>query len=201
MERARFIAVQTIFYNINRRDCWAYVQAKAPWDIKRIVWEHEKDELFHDPRGGSDHLVLTSKEAIALGVSEASLSTAQPTPLLEAVLRGFTHAAMSQPWLGALTTSHFLERRNNSNLIPGGAFSERLREKMVSELGVARESLVSSNVHVEADIDHSDAVWEAIARSTKTACDYEVALEGGRTCVILDRAYRAALGHEIRQLP
>lgn len=82
IKRAQFVAVQMVFYNVNRRECWGYVQAKAPWDVKRVVWEHEKDELFHDPRGGTDHRALMSKEAIALGVSEADLAKAKPTPLI-----------------------------------------------------------------------------------------------------------------------
>jgi len=34
----------------NRRDCWAAVQSKAPLDVKRAIWEHEKDELIFDHR-------------------------------------------------------------------------------------------------------------------------------------------------------
>jgi len=200
MDRARFIAVETVFYNINRRDCWAHVQAKAPWEVKRVIWEHEKDELFFDPRGGSDHLALTSKEARALGVTEAELKAAQPTPLTAAVLRGFAHVAMTLPWLGALTSSHFLERRNNSDIIPGGGLSKRLRDKMVNELGVNQDLLISSNVHVAADVDHSDLIWSAIAGGVKNECDYQAVLEGARACASLDRAYRAAVGHHIRTL-
>lgn len=200
MERARFVALQMVFYNVNRRDCWAYVQAKAPWSIKRAIWEHEKDELHHDPRGGSDHLALMSKEARALGVTEEELTTARPIPLVDAVMQGWAHAAMTLPWLGALVASHFLERRNNSDLIPGGGLSKRFRDKMVRELNVPESSLIASNVHIEADVDHSDAIWEAIAEAVTDEYSYQTALEGGRACAILDRAFRAALGLHIRTM-
>jgi hypothetical protein len=35
------------FYASNRRDCWAFVAGKAPLDVKRAIWAHEKDELIH----------------------------------------------------------------------------------------------------------------------------------------------------------
>lgn len=192
---ARFVAIQMTFYNVNRRDCWAYAQAKAPWPVKRAIWEHEKDELYFDPRGGSDHRALMSKQAQALGISPAELAVAEPTPLVAAALMGWCHAAATLPWLGSLVVSHFLERRNNSELIPGGGFSKRMRDKLVSEVGIAPDALVSSNVHVAADVDHSDSIWAVIAEAVTDEASYGVAFEGARTSAVLDRAFRAALAH------
>lgn len=200
MKRAQHVAVQFVFYNVNRRDCWAYVQAKAPWDVKRVIWEHEKDELFHDPRGGSDHRALMSKEAIALGVSEADLAKAAPSPLIAATLMAFSHAASTLPWLGAMAASHFLERRNNGKLMRGGGFSARFREKMVKELKIDPGVLISSNVHVEADMDHSDSIWDSISANIVDDYSYQTALQGAQMCSTLDRAFRAAVAHEIRQI-
>ena len=44
------------YYGANRRDCWAFVSGKAPLDVKRAIWEHEKDELIHDARMGRAHV-------------------------------------------------------------------------------------------------------------------------------------------------
>ena len=145
LKRAQFIAIQMVFYNVNRRETWAYVQAKGPWDIKRIIWEHEQDELYLDPRGGTDHRALMSKEAMALGVSEAELAKAQPTPLIQATLMAFSNGASNLSWLGAMAFCHFLERRNNGRLMRGGGFSARFREKMVRELKIDSSLLISSN--------------------------------------------------------
>ena len=142
-----------------------------------------------------------AKEALALGVTPQDLRAAEPTPLLDAVLRGFCHAAATLPWLGALTASHFLERRNNSELIPGGGYSKRFRDKLVNELHLKSEILVNSNVHIEADVDHSDAIWECIAAAVTDEYAYETAMAGARTCAILDRAYRGACGFHLRSLP
>ncbi len=43
-------------YIKSRRDCWGAAAVKAPLDVKRAIWEHEKDELIYDPRMGSAHL-------------------------------------------------------------------------------------------------------------------------------------------------
>jgi hypothetical protein len=195
LERARFIALQFVLYNVNRRDCWAFVQARAPWDVKRIVWQHEQDELYHDPRGGADHRVLMAKEAIALGASEAEVVAAEPTPLLHAAQLAFIHIAENQPWLGALVSSHFLERRNNSDLMKGGGYSARWRKRCVDELGIDPKGLISSNVHVEADVDHSVSIWAAIAAHVADEESYNIALRGAKACALIDRAYRAALAH------
>lgn len=200
LKRAQYVATQMVFYNVNRREGWAFVQAKAPWNVKRLIWEHEKDELYHDPRGGADHRALMSKEAIALGVSEAELAKARPSPLIQSILMAFNSASSSLPWLGAMTFAHFLERRNNSKLMRGGGFSARFRDKMVKELKIDPSLLISSNVHVEADVDHSDSIWDAIAASVDDEYTYRIALEGAETCAVVDRAFRVALAYEMRQI-
>jgi hypothetical protein len=104
----------------------------------------------------------------------------------------------SDPWLAALTGSHFLERRNNSDIIPGGAMSKRWRDKIVRELGVPSESLRSSNVHIVADVDHSDAIWDAVRSAICSDYDYQTALTGARKAARIDRAFRGALALEMR---
>ena len=51
------------YYASNRRDCWAMVMGKAPLDVKRAIWEHEKDELIHDPRIGRAHVIEADLQA------------------------------------------------------------------------------------------------------------------------------------------
>ena len=198
LERARFVAIQMVFYNNNRREGWAHIQARAPWDVKRTIWQHEQDELFHDPRADSDHRALMSKQAIALGVTAEALEQAEITPLVEAVFGGFNYMNASEPWLAALTGAHFLERRNNGNVITGGAMSKRWRDKIVKELEIEQETLISSNVHIVADMDHSDAIWDAVSASISDDYDYETAMRGARMAARLDRAFRGALAHEMR---
>ncbi len=200
MARARFYAVQLVLYGINRRDCWAYIQAKAPYDVKQAIWHHEEDELIHDPRGGTDHVTLMSKEARAIGVTEHDLENIQPTPLTKAAFMAFAHHNATSPWLAGLTASHFLERRNNSDIVKAGGSSKRWRDRLVDELGIDPEILYSLNVHIEADVDHSDLIFDAIARHVTDQDDYKTALAGARECAQLDRAYRGAIAHGMRAI-
>ena len=163
LERARRHAILTVYYGINRRDCWAYVQARSPYAVKKTIWDHEKDELSFDQRGGADHQTLQLKEAKALGLTREDVVNYELPPLVATCFHGWLHIAATFPWLGVLTAFHALERRNSDKLIPGGGISRRWRDKLVNEAGVPREKLASTNVHVEADVDHSDALWEAIA--------------------------------------
>ena len=44
-KRAQEYSIQMAHYVKNRRDCWGYVQGSAPLDGKKLIWEHEEDEL------------------------------------------------------------------------------------------------------------------------------------------------------------
>lgn len=203
LERAKFYSVQMVFYGGNRRDCWAYVQARSPLDVKQSIWHHEQDELIHDPRGGTDHATLMSREAIALGVTPDEMAAAQPTPLLKAALLAFAYNASTLPWMAGLVASHFLERRNNNALInaAAGGSTLRWRDRLVKELGVDPKKLSSSNVHMVADTEHSDMIWDAIKRHIVDEDSYKAALLGARETAQLDRAVRAALAAGMRMIP
>ena len=57
-------------YIKSRRDCWGAAAVNAPLDVKRAIWEHEKDELIFDPRMGSAHL---TDEQMAEAAAESNL--------------------------------------------------------------------------------------------------------------------------------
>jgi len=201
MARARFYTVQLAFYASNRRDCWAYVQARAPLDVKQAIWRHEEDELIHDPRGGTDHIMLMNREAVALGLTEAELATAQPSPMLKAALLAFAYIASTLPWQSGLAASHFLERRNNNKLLKGGRGStKRWRDRLITELGIDPAGLSSSNVHVVADEEHTDLIWAALSRHVVDEDSYKLALNGARESAQLDRAVRGAMATGMRMI-
>jgi len=141
-----------------------------------------------------------TREAVALGMTEEDVASARPSPLIASLFWGFNHINITQPWLGALTASHFLERRNNSRLVQGGGFSSRWREKVVRELKIDPALLISTNVHVDADMDHSDSIWDAICRYVVDDFSYQTALEGAQLCALADRAFRFGLAYEMRQI-
>lgn len=200
ISRARLYARQHVLYTLNRRDGWAYVQARAPFDVKQAIWHHEQDELINDARAGMDHYALISQEARALGVTEEELAHNEPLPMIRAALYAFTHIMSTWPWLAALTAAHFLERRNNAAILHGGGASQRWRDKLVRELGIDAARTPSSNVHVVADEEHSDLIWEAIVRHVADERAYETVLDGARECAAIDRAYRGAMAVALRAI-
>jgi hypothetical protein len=63
-ERARIYMVQRSYFVLNRRDCWAYLQGSVPFDVKQVIWDHEKEELMgDDERGVENHYALGMREA------------------------------------------------------------------------------------------------------------------------------------------
>lgn len=202
LERAKFYSLQLVFYAANRRDCWAYIQARAPMDVKQAIWHHEEDELIRDPRSGTDHVTLMNREALALGITEDELNRAQPSPMLKAALLAFSRLASDLPWLGGLAASHFLERRNNNTLITSGSGGStvRWRDRLIKELGIDPQKLISSNVHAVADEGHSDLIWDAIVRHVADEESYRTALHGARECAQIDRAVRGALAVGMRMI-
>ena len=63
-----------------------------------------------------------------------------------------------------------------------------------------RDHLASTNVHVEADVDHADSIWGAIVPHIADAAAYRTALEGAAASYKIDRAYRAATAYVLREV-
>lgn len=194
MERARFYVVQNALYTSNRRDCWGYVQGGAPLEVKRVIWEHESDELINDPRAGMDHFNLTVKQGEVIGLKREDFETAQVPAMVQACFHAWHHIAMRGHWLTSYAASHMLERRNNGKIVKGGGMSFRVGKKFENELDINLKRMISLDVHVVADMDHSENISEMFERYVKSSDDYERVLEGARESMAIDRAYRGALG-------
>ena len=51
-KRAAYYIFERSHFHLNRRQCWALVQARAPFDIKQLIWHHEMEELEGDKERG-----------------------------------------------------------------------------------------------------------------------------------------------------
>jgi len=200
IERARFYVIQSALYTSNRRDCWAYVQGGAPLEVKRVIWQHEGDELVNDPRAGMDHYTLTVKQGEVIGLKPEDFERAEIPPMVRACFYAWHHIAMRGHWLTAYTSSHMLERRNNGKIVKGGGMSYRVGKKIENELGINLKKMISLDVHVAADMDHSENISEMFERYVKTPEDRDLVLQGARDCMAIDRAYRGALGYYMEQI-
>src|SRR3546814_10157563 len=59
-ERARMYILQRTHWTVNRRECWAQVQSSAPMPVKKLIWDHERDELEGDKDlGKADHYTMS----------------------------------------------------------------------------------------------------------------------------------------------
>jgi pyrroloquinoline quinone (PQQ) biosynthesis protein C len=200
LERGRFYVIQNALYTSNRRDCWAYVQGSAPLEVKRVIWQHESDELVNDPRANMDHYTLTVKQGEVLGLTPEDFEKAEAPPMVRACFYAWHHIAIRNHWLTAYTSSHMLERRNNGKIVQGGGMSFRVGKKFENELGINLKRMISLDVHIVADADHSENISEVFERYVKTTEDRDLVLKGARECMAIDRAYRGALGYYMEQI-
>src|SRR5918996_36498 len=180
MDRGRFYVIQNAFYTSNRRDCWGYVQGSAPLEVKRVIWQHESDELINDPRAGMDHYTLTVKQGEVIGLKPEDFETAELPAMVRACFYAWHHVAMRSHWLTAYTASHILERRNNGKIVKGGGMSYRVGKKFDNELGINLKKMISLDVHVAADMDHSENISEIFEGYVKTQQDCDLVLQGAR---------------------
>jgi pyrroloquinoline quinone (PQQ) biosynthesis protein C len=199
--RARSWTIHQAHFVRNRRDCWALAMGQAPLDVKREIWLHEQDELISDPRaGGQDHYTLTTKEAKLLGVSEADIEQSELHPFVAAAFEAWLHLG-KKDWLQSFVSVSMVEAINSGTIVSTGGFSYHARERLVSDLGIAQESLVNRNVHVEADQEHALILDKVLRRHVRTPAMEDLVMDSLKKTLVIDRAYRAGLAFAMNQIP
>jgi hypothetical protein len=181
-------------YIKSRRDCWAASQAKAPLDVKRTIWEHEKDELIYDERLGAAHL---TDDDMSRAVGEETL-----LPGARAAIYAWLYLCTTRPWIESLMINHTTERKNNAELIQGGGFTQRMAAKQVADLVGSVEKLdKNTKVHMVADIDHSNMFEEVFERHVTDDRIARMVVRAANDCLAIDRAYRNALAVGMMEIP
>jgi hypothetical protein len=169
----------------NRRDCWAAVSAKAPLDVKRAIWEHEKDELIFDDRMGRAH--VTEEDL-------AETDGAILVPGARAAFYAWLYCARENPWLQGLACSHILERRNNDRIVKGGTLTQRLVRKQLVDQGISESDLdISTRVHMVADVEHSHIFDEIFERHVIDDQSARQMLSGAAESLMIERAFHGAV--------
>jgi hypothetical protein len=169
----------------NRRDCWAAVSSKAPLDVKRAIWEHEKGELIFDERMGKAHV---TEEDLA-GAAESQL-----IPGARAAFYAWLYCAREKPWLQGLASSHILERRNNDRIVAGGTLTQRLARKQLLDQGIKESDLdLGTRVHMVADVEHSHIFDEVFAKYIQDERSAHEVLHGAEESLIIERAFHGAV--------
>jgi hypothetical protein len=180
-------------YIKSRRDCWGAAAVKAPLDVKRVIWEHEKDELIYDPRMGSAHL---TDQQMAEATAESNL-----LPGVRATLMAWMYLATTRSWIESLTVNHITERKNNPAIVKGGGFTARFAHKRVADQGGTIEGLdINTKVHMVADEDHSDMFEPIYDRYVIDDATAQAVIRAAKDSLDVDRAYRSALATAMAQI-
>jgi Iron-containing redox enzyme len=200
-QRAQQYSIQMAYYVRNRRDCWGYVQGAAPLDVKRLIWQHEEDELIgKKSEGKDDHITLAVKEGSVFGLNAGAF---EDTPVLEggiACFYSWLHLAQ-RPWLEAIASSAILEIRNSAELIRGGSLSRRIGEKFERELGIPMKKQVNTAEHVIMDVEHAHLLMQVARKYATREVDQNAIIKGAKESLIIDRVYRGHLADMLETLP
>jgi hypothetical protein len=190
--RLAFRHLHMTFFGNNRRDCWAAVSSKAPLDVKRAIWEHEKDELIYDPRMRKAH------------VTEEDLGSNKESDMISGARAAFyawLYCARDKPWLEGLACSHILERRNNDQIVNGGTLTQRLVKRQELELGIKKKDQdIGTQVHLIADVDHSDLLNQVFDRYVVDDSTAQQVLRGAEESLAIERCFHGAVATAMAEL-
>jgi hypothetical protein len=200
-ERARQYSIQMAYYVQNRRDCWGYVQGSAPLAVKKLIWEHEQDELIgRKSEGKMDHITLAVKEGEIFGLTAEAF---ERTPRLEGGEVCFSAwiRLAQRPWLEAIAASAILEMRNSGELIQGGSLSHRIGELLQRDLGIPMKQQINNAEHVVMDVAHAHLLMRVAREYATGDCERRAILRGARESLMIDRVYRGHLADMLGALP
>lgn len=200
-KRAQQYSIQMVYYVQNRRDCWGYVQGSAPLEIKKLIWEHEQDELIgRKSEGKMDHITLAVKEGEVFGLTADAFES---TPRLEGGEVCFSAwiRLAQRSWLEAIAASAILEMRNSSELIKGGSLSYRISETFQRDLGIPMKKQINNAEHVVMDVEHAHLLMRVARRYATGESQRQAILRGAKESLLIDRVYRGHLADMLAALP
>lgn len=200
--RAQKYALQKLFWQRNRRDCWATAQALAPMDVKALIWEHELDELAGNAeRGVENHFDLQIRQAETVGLTRADFEREAMADETRTCTYAWLHLARTGPWLKSFAASVALEVSNSSDWLDEGGISYRWGKKQERELGIPFDKQVNAKEHAEVDVEHSGLLQKVVERHCDTAAKLDVVLEGLNESWAIDRTWKGVLRDLMAKIP
>lgn len=194
MKRAQMYVIQRTHWTVNRRDCWASVQASAPFPVKKLIWSHEREELEGDKASGkADHYVMSVQEGVELGLKPADFQRIGPTDGCFTCCAAWKFLARNSHWLSALAASSALEISNSDLLLKGGSMSRRMGYKIRDELGLPFEKQVSNAEHAVADVEHAHMLMDVAAEYVTNEYERDLVLQGAAESWSIDRVWKGHL--------
>ena len=199
--RVQQYSIQMAYYVQNRRDCWGYVQGSAPLEVKRLIWQHEEDELIGNRKEGKmDHITLAVKEGEVFGLSAEAFEHTARLEGGEVCFSAWIRLAQ-RPWLEAIAGSSILEMRNSSELIKDGSLSRRIGEIFERDLGIPMKTQINNAEHVVMDVEHAHLLMQVARKYGDSDSARQAILRGARESLMIDRVYRGHLADMMATLP
>jgi hypothetical protein len=185
----------------NRRDCWGYVQGSAPFEIKKLIWRHEEDELIGRKNEGKiDHMTLAIKEGEVFGLCADAFEHTARLEGGEVCFSAWIRLAQ-RSWLEAIAGSAILEMRNSGELIKGGSLSRRIAELFERDLGIPMKKQINNAEHVVMDVEHAHLLMQVARKYANTESARRAILRGAEESLMIDRVCRGHLADMLAALP
>lgn len=199
-KRAAYYIFQRSHFHLNRRQCWALVQARAPFDIKQLIWHHEMEELVGDKvRGVDNHLVLGMSEGEAVGLKPKDFRK-PPSEGTLICTYAWSHVAEHAPWLEALASSCMLEIANSDAIVRDGSIANQFGKKMARELKIPLSRQPSNKEHMEVDIIHANLLFEAADKYVNDKESYDLAISGAEKGLSVYKNWLGLMAIEMGQV-
>lgn len=201
-ERARVYVLQKAFWNLNRRDCWAFAQALAPMDVKKLIWEHEEDELAgNKKRGVEDHYSLQVRQAGLLDLTIDDFMNEKILPGTRTCIYAWVHLVKDSHWLTSVSACSALEISNSSEWVDGGGMSYRFGKLQEKWLGIPFDKQVNAKEHAEVDVEHAHMLMQIAERHGNTQESLDLMMKGLIESWELERVWKGQLAEMMEALP
>ena len=137
-------------------------------------------------------------------VTEEDLGTNKESDMIpgaRAAFYAWLYCARENPWLEGLACSHILERRNNDQIVKGGTLTQRLVKRQEVELGIKkREQDIGTQVHLVADVEHSDLLNQIFENYVVDDLSVQQVLRGAEESLAIERCFHGAVATTMAEL-
>ena len=199
-QRAAYYIFERSHFHLNRRQCWALVQAKAPFDVKQLIWEHEQEELAGDKeRGVENHWVLGIKEGRTVGLKPRDFQK-PPSDCTRICTDAWSHVAEAAPWLEAVAASGVLEIANSDEVVKGGGVARRFAKKLIRELGIPLRAQHSNKEHIVVDVEHANLLMQVAGNHVRSKEDADIVVSGAAKSLAINRTWLGLMADRMQQL-
>jgi pyrroloquinoline quinone (PQQ) biosynthesis protein C len=139
------------------------------WDTKIKIIKACSQEIVADNEfgGGKAHWEIIEELGQSLGLSLAEIRAEKPIPTTEIAWNAWNGLMANTHWLEGIVANTCAERVN----VPGYGNGEMRehgwswvqRKQWAEKFGLKEDQLAFFKVHEEADLDHSNMGWKAVA--------------------------------------